>query len=241
MAEGDQEPLVILPGLLCDSRMFAAQVDGLGAFALDDYYGGADSIEKMATFALDRMPPHCALLGHSMGARVALAVWQRAPERVARLALADAGVHDVGPGEAAKREALKDIGRRLGDEALVDAWLPPMIAPARRQDMSLLALLKGMAVAAGTGIFERQITALLYRPAAYPVLATITCPTMVIVGDQDEWSPVDQHEAIAAAIPDARLRIIAGAGHMAPAEAPNEFNEILREWLSWPARRDHQT
>jgi pimeloyl-ACP methyl ester carboxylesterase len=232
----EHEPLVILPGLLCDSRMFAAQIEKLGASVVDGFYGGSDSIEAMASYALDRMPARCALLGHSMGGRVALAVWQRAPERVTRLALASTGVHDIKAGEAEKRFALKDIGRVQGDEALVDAWLPSMIGPSHRQDPSLLAELKAMAVSAGTATYERQVSALLHRPAATSVLATITCPTLVIVGADDSWSPIHQHQAIAAAIGGARLRIIPGAGHMTPAEAPEPFNEMLRDWLSWPTR-----
>jgi pimeloyl-ACP methyl ester carboxylesterase len=220
--------------------MFAAQVEELGALVIDGFYGCADSIAAMAEYALERMPARCALLGHSMGARVALAIWQRAPERVARLTLADTGVHDVAPGEAAKRYALRDLGRAQGDEALVDSWLPPMVGPGGREDPSLMAALKAMTLSAGTAVFERQIEALLNRPPAFPILETVACPTAVIVGACDQWSPVDQHEAIAAAVPEARLWVIPGAGHMAPAEAPEQFNAILRDWLSWPARHDQQ-
>jgi pimeloyl-ACP methyl ester carboxylesterase len=230
-----REPVVILPGLLCDSRMFRAQIEALSAQVVEGFYGGADRIGAMAEHALAQMPERCALLGHSMGARVALEIWRRAPERIARLALADTGVHPVGEGEAERRFALRDIGRRDGDEALVDAWLPPMVGISHRQDEDLMAGLRAMAVAAGTATFERQIMALLHRPEAAGLLATISCPTVVIVGAEDEWSPVAQHQRIAAAIPGARLRVLAKAGHMAPAEDPHGFNEILRDWLSWPA------
>jgi len=229
------EPLVILPGLLCDSRMFGAQIEALSAQVVDGFYGTADRIGAMADHALARMPKRCALLGHSMGARVALEIWRRAPDRIARLALADTGVHPVRAGEAEGRFALRDIGLRDGDEALVDRWLPPMVASARRQDERLMAGLRAMAVAAGTAVFERQIEALLHRPEAINVLATVTCPTVVIAGAQDEWAPVAQHRRIADAIPGARLRILPAAGHMAPAEDPQGFNDILHDWLSWSA------
>lgn len=225
-------PLVILPGLMCDSRMFLHQLAAFGGRCVDGFYGGADSIGAMVDYALDRMPARCALLGHSMGARVALELYRRAPERVARLALADTGVHPVRPGEAEKRFALRDLGRRDGMGAMVDQWLPPMIGPAHAGDRALYAALRAMSVDAGLATYEAQINALLTRPDAAPVLPTITCPTAVIVGRDDQWSPVSQHQEMEAAIPGARLFIIDKAGHMAPAEELAAFNDALRAWLA---------
>lgn len=224
-------PLVILPGLLCDSRMFAAtRAHFEGTIVIDGFYGGADRIAAMATYALDRMPPRAALLGHSMGARVALEIWRQAPERVERLALVDTGVHAVKPGEQDNRYALRDLGRAQGMAALVAQWLPPMMGEAALADAALMALLTAMAQDAGLATFEAQTQALLNRPTLDTLLPTITCPTFAIVGEEDRWSPVAQHEAIAAAIPGAQLRIVEGAGHMMPAEAPAPFNRIIAEW-----------
>lgn len=225
-------PLVILPGLMCDSRMFLHQLAAFGGGCVDGFYGGADSIGAMVDYALERMPARCALLGHSMGARVALELYRRAPARVARLALADTGVHPVRPGEAEKRFALRDLGRRDGMGAMVDQWLPPMIGPAHAGDRALYAALRAMSVDAGLATYEAQINALLTRPDAAPILPTITCPTAVIVGRDDQWSPVSQHQEMEAAIPGARLFIIDKAGHMAPAEEPAAFNDALRAWLA---------
>lgn len=233
MASDERDPLVILPGLLCDSRMFGAQISAFGATVVDGFYGASDRIEAMAEYALARMPARCALLGHSMGARVALEIWRRAPTRVARLALVDTGVHPVHAGEAAARYALRDLGREAGSAALVDAWLPPMIGPARRGDPEPVAMLRAMCVDAGVAVFERQIEALLNRPDAEAVLPTIDCPAFAIVGSDDDWSPAAQHAAIVAHIPGAQLRVVADAGHMLPAEAPERFNEVLLEWLTW--------
>lgn len=224
-------PLVILPGLLCDSRMFAAtRAHFDGTIVIDGFYGGADRIAAMATYALDRMPPRAALLGHSMGARVALEIWRQAPERVERLALVDTGVLAVKPGEQDNRYALRDLGRAHGMVALVAQWLPPMMGEAALTDAALMALLTAMAQDAGLATFEAQMQALLNRPALDTLLPTITCPTFAIVGEEDRWSPVAQHEAIAAAIPGAQLRVVEGAGHMVPAETPAPFNRIIAEW-----------
>lgn len=225
-------PLAILPGLLCDSRMFGRQQEAfIGTIVVDGFYAGCQSLADMADFALQRLPARFSLLGHSMGARIALEILRRAPERVERLALADTGVHAIGQGERERRYALRDLGREHGMEALVAEWLRPMLAPA---NAALFDALAPMCVAAGQAGYERQIEAMLARPAVEDVLGGITCPTLVIVGALDAWSPVAQHESLAAAIEGAVLRVVPGAGHMLPVEAPDAFNRALAEWLAWP-------
>ena len=155
-----------------------------------------------------------------------------AGERVERLALVDTGVHGPKPGERDARYALRDLGREQGMAALVANWLPPMMGFAGLRNEPLMDSLYAMAVSAGLATFEAQIEALLNRPSVDALLPTIACPTVAMVGRQDQWSPVVQHEAIVAAIPGAQLRIVEGAGHMMPAEAPQVFNQLVGEWLA---------
>ncbi|MEO7247293.1 MAG: alpha/beta hydrolase [Novosphingobium sp.] len=224
--------LVILPGLLCDERMFAPQV---AAFArsqvIGGFYAGCNSITAMAEHALNRMPDRAVLLGHSMGARVAIEVARLAAERVAGLVIVDSGVHPVKPGERAARHAIRDIGREQGMAALVDVWLPPMVAPENRRP-ELMSQLGAMCRSAGLETFERQIGALLRRPDTEAALDQVACPALVAVGAEDMWSPVSQHQAIVERLNGAELRVIPGAGHMLPAEAPAEFNACLAGWLA---------
>jgi pimeloyl-ACP methyl ester carboxylesterase len=169
-----------------------------------------------------------------MGGRVALEVLRLAPERVERLALLDTGTHPIRAGEAEGRYALRDLGRDVGIAALVDAWLPPMVHPARRDDHGLLQPMRDMAMAGGVDRYERQISALLNRPDTTPELAHIACPTLVATGAQDNWSTPAQHQEIAAAIPGSIFRIFAHCGHMAPLEAPDHVNAAIAEWLNLP-------
>lgn len=228
--------LMLLPGLICDSRIFAAQRECLGDVVVVNGFGTLESIEAMARHALAQAPARIALLGHSMGARVALEMYRQAPARIARLALVSTGVHGVKPGEAEKRQALIDLGRAQGAGALVDHWLPPMVAPRRIGDADLIEPLRAMCIEAGVDAFAAQVHALLGRPDAKSLLPNVTCPTLVMVGSVDSWSPPAQHAAIAAMIPDARLNVIDGAGHMLPAEAPHAFNAAIADWLSMPTR-----
>ena len=81
-------------------------------------------------------------------------------------------------------------------------------------------------------LFQRQIGALLTRPNAHRSLAAISCPTAVIVGRQDAWSPLAQHEEMAALIPHAWLTVIEDCGHMSPVEQPEAVAEALVQWLA---------
>jgi pimeloyl-ACP methyl ester carboxylesterase len=226
-------PLLLIPGLICDDRVFAAQIAAFAQSRALPGWGACDSLVGMAQRVLADAPPRFALLGHSMGARVALEVLRLAPDRVDRIALVSTGTHPVAPGEADKRHALRDLGRDQGMAALVDQWLPPMIAPENQP--ALMADLHAMAVSQGLPAFEAQITALLTRPALETLLPTIACPLLSCTGALDLWSPPPQAEAIAKAAPHSTLEIIAGAGHFLPLERPAPFNAAIQNWLNLPA------
>ena len=224
----------MLPGLLCDARIFAAQRASFPHAIMVDGFGDLRSLSGMAEHVLATAPERFSLLGHSMGARVALEVVRQAPQRVERLALVSTGTHPVRQGESEKRHALLALGREQGIAALVDAWLPPMVAPSHRLP-AILDPLRAMCIDVGLAGYEAQITALLDRPEVEAMLPTIGCPTLVAVGSEDAWSPPAQHRAIAAAIPQAHMIVIEGSGHMLPVEAPEAFNAALGDWLALPA------
>ncbi len=226
--------LLLLPGLLCDREIWAPQI---AAFESDyevvvpDLWG-YDSFEAMAEAALAEAPARFALAGHSMGGRVALEIMQRAPERVERLALLSTGVHPVREAEIAPRLAQVALAERDGIETLVQEWLPPMLHPRHRSDPKLVGAIVSMWCRGTPKIFAKQIHAALHRRDLRPSLAGIHCPTLVLVGADDTWSPPAQHEAIAAAIPDAQLAIVPESGHMVTLEAPEHVNAELRCWLA---------
>jgi pimeloyl-ACP methyl ester carboxylesterase len=237
--------VLMLPGLLCDHTIWEAQAEGLADIAdvaIADF-SQLDDLSDMARAALDlvaddpmRRPVH--VVGHSMGGRVAFEVWRLAPERVRSLVVLDTGAHPAGPDEPASRQPLLDISAQEGMEALADAWLPPMVHPDRRDDPTIMTPLTAMVMRATPELHARQVRALLGRPDATALLATITVPTLVVVGREDEWSPVAQHETITAAMSGARIEIIDRSGHMVTVEQPDAVTALLREWLLGPGSGD---
>nr|WP_281432981.1 alpha/beta hydrolase [Microvirga terrestris] len=224
-----------MPGLLCDASVWAAQAEALRpcAHVLITDFSEHDSLEAMARSALAMVEGPIIAIGHSMGARVAMEMVHLAPERIVMLALIDTGIDSRREGEEAKRQVLVDLAFSEGMGALADRWLPPMVHADRMEDRALLSPLKEMVVRATPEQHQRQIRALLNRPNLVPRLAHIKCPTLVMVGRQDRWSPLAQHEEMATQIPDAELVIIEDSGHMTLLEQPEQVSNALLRWLGF--------
>lgn len=236
---GDRAPWLLLPGLMCDHAFWQPLLDRLpaGQPGLVVDYGDAGSITAMAQAALAQAPERFALLGHSMGGRVALELMRLAPQRVTRLVLMDTGFKPFAGGEAGAAERagrlhLVDLARREGVRAMCAEWALGMVHPDRLTDAELLADIHQMFERKSAERFARQQEALLARPDATPVLQSLAVATLILCGRQDNWSGVAQHQAMAALAPLARLAIIEDAGHMVLMERPEATTRALLEFLS---------
>lgn len=233
-----RDTVVFLPGLLCDRAVWEPQIAALS----DRYecvvadYGGADSLATMASATLESAPATFSLAGHSMGGRVALEAFRSAPQRITRLMLLDTGYRarpegETGETEARKRYRLLDIASSQGMRAMGREWVQGMVHPERLHDEALIESILAMIERKTPGIFAAQIRALLNRPAAEGVLRAIRCPTLVVCGRQDGWSPLARHEEMARMITDARLAVIEESGHMVTLERPAQVTALLESWL----------
>jgi len=229
--------LLLLPGLLCDEATWTAQC---AAFADVDCivpsYGVLDSIEAMADSVLAAVSaPRLSIAGHSMGGRVALEIARRAPQRVERLALLDTGIDPLAPGAAGQAErrrrfALLETARSSGMREMGRDWAQGMVHPAHI-DTPVFDAVLDMIERKTPAAFEAQITALLARPDAREVLRGLRCPTLLLCGRQDAWSPLARHEEMHALLPGSQLAVIEDAGHMCTMEQPAAVTAVLRDWL----------
>jgi len=234
--------LVLVPGLMCDHAVWSgvmAQLGSKAACAVVPDHGLCDDIEGMAQKILASVPGDLAVAGHSMGGRVAIEMRRLAPHRVRHLALLDTG-HQAcpsgaqGQAETAKRQALLDVAVSQGVEAMARTWTQGMVHPSRVTDGALIDAIVAMFARRTHVHFANQIRALLARPDASPTLQRIAGPVHLICGAQDSWSPVAQHQAMAALLPLSVLSVIESAGHMAPMEQPEAVALALADWLASP-------
>ncbi|MBT0962929.1 alpha/beta fold hydrolase [Denitromonas iodatirespirans] len=232
--------VVMLPGLLCDEAVWACQREALADVeCIVPSFGALASIEAMASHVLATVPDtRFSLVGHSMGGRVALDMVRQAPQRIARLALLDSGVDPLAEGAAGAEErrqrmALLALARSAGMRTMGRQWAAGMVHPAHCNTPIFEAILD-MIERKSPAIFEAQLQALLERPDARPVLAALRCPTLLLCGRQDGWSPLARHRQMHALLPDSRLVVVEDAGHMTTMEQPQAVSAALIEWLGMP-------
>lgn len=230
------EPIVLLPGLMCDARLFGPQIADLSRdhTVICAPITQGERIEEIASGLLDQLPRRFALAGLSMGGIVAMEILRRAPDRVTRLALMDTNPLAETPQMAAARDP-QIVRARAGrlDEVIREELKPSYLAPGPYR-AEILALVMDMARGLGVEVFVRQSRALQRRRDQQAVLRRIAVPTLVLCGAQDVLCPVKRHVFMAELIPGAQLEVIEDAGHLPTLEAPEAVCDALRGWLRQP-------
>ena len=222
--------VLLLPGMLCDRRLWRHQLLALGHDVQCPDTTRDDSVAAMARRVLEQAPQQFALAGLSMGGIVALDIWRQAPERVSHMALLDTNPHPDTPERRSLR--LRQIAEALAGglrELAIESLKPMYLAAANRDDEALLGLILDMAESLGAEVFERQSNALRTRPDAAPLLGTIDCPTLVLCGAEDALCPPEYHQFMADRIPNARLRIVDDCGHLSSLEQPDVVTQELQQ------------
>jgi pimeloyl-ACP methyl ester carboxylesterase len=235
-------PVVLIHGLGLDASMWEPQwpvlqrefrairydVRGFGASTVPEAsYSHSDDLFGLLDF-LEARPAH--VIGLSFGGRLALRFALDHPSAVKSLTLIDSALegHSWSEHWSQKMDSVLSAARR-GDSVSVQAakqlWLAhELFAPAQR-NAKLAAALAAMV---GRSSAWHWCNADPVRRSAVPTakaLATLRCPTLVLVGELDlpDFRAIAQR--LAAEIPSATLHTVAGAGHMANMEAPDAVNE----------------
>ncbi|QIN81292.1 alpha/beta fold hydrolase [Rubrobacter tropicus] len=239
--------LVLVPGLLCDERLWRHQAGGLADLAgrvLIPNVTGQDSVAGMAGSILRTAPERFALAGLSMGGYVSLEIVRQAPERVEALALLDTSARPDTREQTAARLALIELARAGRFDEVWRTLLPKIVHPDRAEDPGLRSTVRQMAHAVGPGGFERQERAIIGRPDSRGDLPGISCPVLVLCGRDDALTPPHLHEELADGIPGARFRQVDDCGHLSTLERPEAVTRAMRSWLEpltdRPTKDTHQ-
>ncbi|CRL13117.1 alpha/beta fold hydrolase [Phaeobacter italicus] len=226
-------PLLLLPGMMCDARLFQPQIAALSGrhILITAPIGGADTMTALARTVLNAAPPRFAVAGLSMGGILAMEIIRQAPDRVAAVALMDTNPLAEKP----------DIQARRGPQ--IEAVQSGHLAEVMRDEMkpnyltegpdraAILDLCMAMALDLGPEVFVNQSRALRDRPDQCETLRSFDGPALVLCGRDDALCPVSRHELMHDLLPNSTLKIIDGAGHLPTLEQPTKTTAALARWL----------
>lgn len=226
-------PVVFLPGMMCDARLFLPQISALSARwpVMTCPIGSAERMEALAQTVLKSAPARFSLAGLSMGGIVAMEVLRQAPGRVERLALLDTNPRSELAAVKARR-APQIAAVQAGDlrRIIREEMKPNYLADGpRRRD--ILDLCMDMALGLGPEVFVRQSKALQDRPDQQETLRAYRGPALVLCGRHDALCPPERHETMHALMPQSRLEIVDDAGHLPTLEQPERTTAALIRWL----------
>lgn len=229
----DKQTLVLVPGLLCDSALFAHQISHMSDVAriivaettVDDSVGG------MAERLLAGVDGPFALAGLSMGGYVAQEVMRRAPGRVTRLALLDTNARADREEQIAGRKAQMALAVSGRYDDVPKALAPMLVHEDRIGDAALMAHVTDMMMRVGADAFVRQQTAIMNRPDGRDDLARIDVPALCLVGREDSLTPPKVHQEMVERLPKGYMVVVENCGHMSTMEQPEAVTAVLRYWL----------
>ncbi len=214
-----------------DFRGFGASdsdTDPSGAGStLDDYAG--DIVRLLDDLGVER----ALFCGLSMGGYTLFTVLRRWVDRVSGIVLADTrATADTGKG-IASRLAMLDKLDLEGPPAIASEMLPGLLGETtKRERPAIVQAVSTMVLGAGESGIRHAIRRMMNRPDSVPQLGTITCPALVIVGEEDTLTPARESVALAEGIPAASMAVIPGAGHLSNLERPDAFNAALWWFLA---------
>lgn len=226
--------LLLLPGLACDAELFAAQqlaLAGAHRVHVSDVHRREATLPLMAARLLHEQPGSHVLVGASMGGMLALEIVRQAPQRVRAVALLGSTARPDTPELVKLRTqacAMFAAGRM--DEVL-RANVLFAFHPLHTRNRALVDGYLAMLRRAGAEQLITQNRAVMARADSRPLLPSITCPVLVACGEADALTTPEHAREIAALVPQARLEIVPGAGHMLTLEQPERVNTLLRHWL----------
>jgi pimeloyl-ACP methyl ester carboxylesterase len=226
-------PILLVPGLNCSPRLYAAQMPALWAFGpvtVADHRRD-ETMEAIAGRILRDAPPRFALAGLSMGGYVAMAIQRAAPERVGKLALLDTGPRADTPQQTESRKRQIDIAANGRFAEIPGLQWPMLVHKNRQHDEALKAVVVQMAEETGADAFVRQQRAIMARPDSRPGLSKIACPTLILLGDGDQLTPPELSEEMNALIPGSRLVKVPDCGHLSTLERPDVVTRALVNWM----------
>lgn len=246
--QGKGTPLVFIHAFPLSRTMWQPQVDALREsyriitldlrghgesdtilwnFTLDDY--AADVIGLLDHLGIAK----AVFIGLSMGGYTVWSLCRQSMDRVHALVLADTRAQADSDEGKAGRLTMAQTAFKNGTGAIADLMIPKLLASSTIQRRpEIVEEIRQMILQTTPAGIVVDLMAMASRPDSTDLLPLITCPTLVIVGEEDVATPLGESRYIADRIPGATLATIPGAGHLSNYEQPEVFNRALCSFLN---------
>jgi pimeloyl-ACP methyl ester carboxylesterase len=196
------------------------------AQSMDDYAG--DIIDLLDALHVEQ----AVIGGLSLGGYVTFALFRHAPQYFQGMILADTRAEADTPEAAEGRRRMLKLVAEKGAAGVADAMIPKLLAEETRRDRpDIVESVRALILASSPDAIAGAITAMLSRPDSTPLLRSIECPTLVIVGEHDQLTPVAISRELHRMVPQSELTIISSAGHVSNLEQPDAFTAALAAFL----------
>ncbi|MBR7779606.1 alpha/beta fold hydrolase [Undibacterium rugosum] len=225
-------PLVLLPGFMCDARLWHAVEPALatqGPLLLCGPLEG-DSIEAMALHVLPQLPEQCHLIAFSMGGYVARHLATIAPERVRSLSLLNTSARASSVEEVQRNQQQIRMLQTFPYRGQTRAALQRAVHPAHPEREALLDLLQSMSLDLGVERFRQQLSVI--RADGHAELAALRCPLLLVASHDDQMRSLQETRNMQAAAPHAVCHILDDCGHMSVLEQAERVSQLLLDFLS---------
>ncbi len=245
-AQGDGTPLVFVHGLGGTSNIWHAQRVTLSRYfrvVAADLSGSGRSDKSQRSYSIDGWAdeiaglmdhlnmPAAVIVGHSMGTVIVQHFAAKYPQRTTALVLAGGLVELGPPGKEAFTKRAESVEKE-GMAGVADAILGGALsAGTRERNLALTGMVREMLLSNDPACYAGHCRALI-AGSARADQSRITCPTLLLVGDQDPVTPLGLQKQIAAAIKTSRIRIVPNTAHLTMLESPEVFNTALLEFLA---------
>jgi pimeloyl-ACP methyl ester carboxylesterase len=217
----------MLDDLRWPARVFAPEFPGFGGEPQRPGWSIASAGEQLARLIDGRSPEGTAVVcGLSMGGYAALALAAHAPERIAGLVLADTRAEADTDQARAGRAAGIELIRSQGTGPFLDELLPRLMSP--HAPSSITAEVRRIADEQPPEALIGALNALGERSNRVRALSSIRVPTRVVVGADDDVTPIEAAQTLVRGLGHAQLHVVPGAGHLSAIEAPHAFAAAVR-------------
>lgn len=233
----DCPPIYFLPGTLCNENTFTAQNEYLSAKDIRCHtvdYGLSNTLESMSNTVLECMQHSPGILvAFSMGGMVAFEMLRSAPALVQGLVLISTNAHADSKDKAQLRQTHVQQAQNEGlAELISDTYMPNYLFT---ENADLQQRILNMALQLGANTFAAQAEVLAARPNSSASLKQITCPTLIVAGNNDVLCPPSEQQRMHKLIPHSELILIDDCGHFCTLEHAQKVNEAISEaivaWL----------